>query len=329
MANGDFRTYQVTASGPDVHHDALLSTIAVAAFDMGEDTFIADKVFPSVPVAKQSDRFAIIDKGNFLRIEDALRAPKTAARKVEFQVSSAPYFCDNYALAAELSLEDLANADQAFSLRDNSVKLVVSDLRRAQEQRVSNIVTSASNLGSGTTLSGGSQWQDFVNSDPLGDVNTAHAFIQQQSGLIANTCVLDFDTFKIVRRHPDLLDMYKFVSGGQLSRQQIADAFDVENLWIGQGVIENALEGGTSSMTNLWGKNALFAHIAPPTGLSTRTLGLRFVWQPGGFPAPLAVTTNREAGAGKRNVEIIEAQHFQDEVIVATDLGYLIGSTVA
>jgi len=324
----NYRTYQVAASGPDVHHDTLLSNIAVTAFADGVDGLIGSDLFPEVPVGKQSDRYPIIDKGAFLTIPNTRRAPRTLAERVEFQVSSDRYFADNYALAGEIALEDLANADMAFGLRENTVKLVTNNMLRDQEQLIVNIVTSATNVGSGVVLSGGDLWSDFVNSDPIGDVTTAHAFIRSRTGLIANVAAIDWDTFQIVRRHPDLLDQYKFVRGGQLDMPQVADAFNVDRILISRAVVEQAREGGTSSMTSMWGNNCLLAHVEPGVSMQTRTLGLRFKWRPAGFPSDMGVVTKREEGAGQRWVEVIEAHRFQDEKIIASDLGYLISSTL-
>lgn len=324
-----YRVFQNIASGPDVHHDTLLSNIAVEAFDTGELGFVADQLFPAVRVAKQSNRYAIIDKQNFLLVPDALRAPKTEARRVEFDVSSDAYFADNYALAAEIALEDLANADEVFRLRENNIRLVVSQIKRAQEDRIAQIVTSISNVGSGVTLSGVDQWSDYVNSDPLGDITTAHAFIQAQTGLVANTVVIDYDTWKILRRHPDVLDLFTNVSGGLASDEQLRTALDVESILVAKSIKENALEDGVASLTNIWGKNLLLAFIKPAVGMNTMTLGLRFQWMPDGFGTPFVAGSRREAGPGTRNIEIIEAGHFQDERVIASDLGYLIASTVA
>jgi hypothetical protein len=33
------------------------------------------------------------------------------------------------------------------------------------------------------------------------------------TGLVANTAVMDWDTLQVLRRHPVLLDMYKYTSG--------------------------------------------------------------------------------------------------------------------
>jgi len=319
-----------TPIGADSHVDVPLSNLAVSAFSDGTDEFIADMLFPSITVAKQSDKYYTIEKDHFLMVpgDQALRAPKTKARRVEFTISSDSFFALNYALANEESLENLANADTAIQLRQNSVRLITSQLRRAQEDRIASLVTSISNVGSGVSLTGTAKWTDYVNSDPIGDVRTAHAFIRSQTGLVANTMVIDWDTLQIIRQHPDLLDMYKYTSGGELSNSQLGDVFQVDRMLVGRAIKNVGKEGQVASVNNIWGNNVLLAYTGAATGLQTATLGLRFSWRPAGFPAAFAVERAVESGAGTRKVEVIEAGHHQDERIVAANLGYLISATL-
>ena len=51
-----------------VHVDAILTNISVAYLQRAEN-FIADKVFPVVPVDKQSDKFFTYDKNDWLRLQ--------------------------------------------------------------------------------------------------------------------------------------------------------------------------------------------------------------------------------------------------------------------
>lgn len=325
-----FEIEYVTPIGGDAHHDVPLSNLAVSAFNDSTDEFIAERLFPNVPAGKQSDQYYTISKEAFLRVTagGAKRAPRTEARRIEFEISSDAYFAHNYALAGENALEDLANADIAVQLRQNTTRLVSGRLRREQEIRIANLATTAANLGSGVALTGTSKWNDYLNSTPISDVTTAHAFVRQNTGMKANTMVIDEDTFQIVRRHPDILELYKYTAGGQATEEQLKSTFQVANMLIGAGVKENALEGGTSSITNIWGNNVLLAHVGPATGLQTATLGLRFGWRPAGFPAAFGVERKVERGAGSRKVEIVEVGHFQDEKIVAAELGYLISGTL-
>lgn len=327
MYETKLRTYAAEAVEGGAHIDVPLGQIASMAFSTGEEEFIADRLFPAVPVSKESDKYYIIEKGAFLQVPRTLRSRGTRANRVRFQTSSESYFANNYALASDLPIEDTSNADTAIQLRENTVKLIVSNLRRDQEVRVANLVTSLTNLGSGTTLSGNNLWSNAA-SDPIADVTTGHAFIENNTGLMANTMVIDKDTLWIVRRHPMLLDMFKYTGGGMLKDQELREVFKVSNILVARGIKENALEGGTSSITTIWGNNVLLAHVGPMTGMQSQTFGARFQWRNPAFPTPFGVMRSVRNEAGSEHVEVMEAGYYQDEKIIATDLCYGIASTI-
>lgn len=314
-------------SGVDAHFDSPLSNLAIMAFQ-GRAQYIAQQLFPVVPVAKQSDKYYIIDQDSWLLIPDTARSPKTAPNRIEFKVSSESYFADNYALAGENAKEDLANADVAIMLRQNTVNVVMDALLRDYEARVANMVTSGTNLGSYVSLTGGSKWGDFTNSNPLTDVTTGHAFIQNTTGLKANTMVIDANTLRVVRRHPVLLDMYKYTTSGLMKMEDLKNAFDVENLLVAEGIKNVAPEGATASTVNIWGNNVILAHVDPAAvSRQTRTFGLSFRWNPVGMAAPMQVRRYEDPDPGKA-VEVVDVAYFQDEKIVARNLSYGILSTL-
>lgn len=315
-----------TPVGKDAHHDTPLANVAIKAFQ-GTDEFIAQKLSPIVPVTKQNDRYYIIDPDAWLRIAETLRAPMTSPRDVDFEVSSDGYFCNNYALKTKNSLEDLANADNAIQLRENSAALVTEMLLRDYENRVASMVTSGSNLGSYVSLSGASKWTDYASSDPVADVRTGHSFIRGKTGLVANTLVADFDTLEILRSHPVLMDMYKYTQGGLVTDEQIKSAFKVQQILIGKGVKNNAHRAATASITNIWGNNAILAHVKPGLNMKTATFSLTFRWTPAGAPRPMQAFRYKDPDPGKF-AEIVQVGMYQDEKIVAKDLSYGILSTI-
>lgn len=312
--------------GRGVHHDTPLANLAVAAFsDM--TGFVAQKLFPIVPVGKQNDRYFVIDPDAWLRIPDTRRAPKSPPNQMGMRVSSDGYFADNYALRADNALEALANADAAIMLRENSAKMIVSALLRDYERRVANLVTSGTNLGSYVALAGGNKWSDYANSDPIGAVNTGTAFIENTTGITPNTLVLDSNTARVLQRHPLLLDMHKYVQGGLVPLGVIAQDFGVQNIYVANGVVNNALEAGTASMTTIWGNSAILAYVEPGVSLETRTFGLTMRWQPDGLPAPMSAVRYLDGDPG-RHVEWTEVGVYQDEKVVAKNLSYGILSTL-
>lgn len=315
----------LTAS--DVHIDVPLSRVAVQAFTRGN--FVGPQLFPVVPVDKQSNIYYTIDRATWMRVPSStLRAPKTRPRRVEFNVATDRYYADNFALAGENAHEVLANADSPLNVRQRTTGKVVGDLAADMEVRIANKVTSISNIGSGILLTGTARWSDFGNSDPISDITTGQAFIRNNTGFRANTLLLDYDTHQIVRRHPVLLDMYKYTQGGFVTDAEIALCFDVKDIIIGDAIRNTAMEGQAATMANIWGNVALLAYIdRSPPGMETATFGLAFRWTPEGIPAPMQVRVYDDPDPGKK-VEVTEVSYYQDEKIVAPQLAYLVGTTL-
>jgi len=317
------------------HIDAALSNYAVAAFDSGADgmKFVADKITPAIPVTNQSNRYFILEPGAFF-IEDgnqALRAPQTAAKRVIYSVSSDGYYCNNYALQHGFGMEELANMDPAVR-GQQAVDLILGKLRRGQEVRVANMLTSISNVGSGVALSGVNKWSDLTSSDPVADIDSGHAFIRRATGLAANTLVLDSDTMAILRRHPLLLDMYKYTSGGTVADAQIAQAFRVANILEAAGLKNVANQNQPKSLVNIWGNAAVLMYIPPGGGgsFSAPTAGaVRFQWTNDGiYGAGFNVMRTTKNEAGSEHAEIIECGHFQAEKVTARYSIYTIKDTL-
>lgn len=312
----------------DVYFDVPLSNFSVRAFTGG--TYIGPRLFPVVPVEKQSGVYPTITMADWLRRpQSTTRAPKTAPRRVQFSSSSDSYNCINYALAGDNSLEDLANADRSMMLRRNTAGVVVQQLALDMEVRIANKVTSISNLGSGAILAAGSRWSNYSNSNPIADIRTGHAFIRGRTGFRANTLVFDYDTVEILRTHPVILDLFKYTEGGFVTDQQLREVFKVQNILVADAIMENALEGAaTQSITNVWGNVALLAYIEGAAAApETATFGLGFRWTPEGIPASMQARTYMDPDPGKK-AEVVEVGMYQDEKIIAKDLSYLVSTTL-
>lgn len=308
------------------HIDAPLSNLALRAFADSQN-FIAQQLFPVFPVQKERDLYYVIDPNSWLVVPDTLRTRKTAPRRGEWRVDSAGYVAQNYAWGTDHAKEDIANADQALQVRENSTMYVTETLLRGLERRVAQKVTSVSNVGSGVILSGSAKWGDYVNSDPISDVTTAHAFIRQRTGLRANTAVIDADTLEVLRFHPLVRDHAKYTQSGPVPDDLIRTILRVDRMLVGDGVYNQGNESQAGSMANIWGNNVLLAHVRQAQGLRTTTFGLSFRWTPDGFPGPLVVERYDDPDPGKK-AEVINAGFYQDEKIIAPQLAYLIASTL-
>lgn len=317
------------ATGRDLHIDVPLTNVAIEAFQgAGDITYAADALFPAVPVGKQSDKYYTIDKAAWLRNYDSLRARKATPRPIEFSVSSDSYFCDNHALREDNALEDLDNADVAIALRQRSTNNVVEAIRRSKEIRVAKTVTSISNVGSGVrNATAGTLWSQVTSADIQGQVSSAHAFIQHNTGLRGNVAIVDYNSYEQARRNTRLLDFFRYARPGSLlTGDELATVFGVQRVVIADGVYNANGPSSTASMQPMWGANFVLAHVAPGQSIRTRSFGLTFTWRRPGFPGPIYTRRYADADPG-RQVEWVEAGFYHDEKIVAPDLCYVINTT--
>ena len=309
------------------HIDKALTNMAIKGFS-GREGFIADALFPTVPVGKQSDRYYVIDPDTYLRVPLTIRAPGAPAKLIEFKLTSESYFADNYALGTQTPLETLANADLGGAMiRQNNNNLILDGLARDREIRVAALVTSISNVGSGVALTGANKWSDYVGSNPIGDINSGHAFIRNKTGLIANTMAIDYDTLIALQHHPLIRDYVKYTQSGPVPLTEIMALYRVKQVLVASGIYNSAKEGATAVMTNIWGNFISLLHVQPAVTMETATFGLAFQWRPEEFPAPMVVERYPHHNKS-RKLEIQEAQYFQDEKVVARDLAYTITGTL-
>src|SRR3990167_7153444 len=107
----------------DLHVNALLTQLSIAHMNK-EEHYVADKVFPLVPVEKQSDVYAVYQRGDFFQGSESaqamnhlLRAPGTRAPVAGYAVDVTNSFrCDNFAIGVEIPDELRPNADAVFNL---------------------------------------------------------------------------------------------------------------------------------------------------------------------------------------------------------------------
>ena len=72
----------------DVHVDGPLTNLSVG-FKNDMKAFVADQVFPTVPVAKQTDKYFTYTQGDFFRTDAQLRAPGTESAGSGYNLSTA------------------------------------------------------------------------------------------------------------------------------------------------------------------------------------------------------------------------------------------------
>jgi hypothetical protein len=317
----ELRRYDAT--GRDLHIDGPLSNILINYRPGG---FIADQIFPEVPVGKQSDLYFEFAQSDLWRIPNTVRAPLTAAKRVDLNVASATFFCRNYALATGISLEDAVNADEVLSLRENKSRFLKDLMSLDWENRVAALVINTSNVGTFATV--GSTWNDRTNANPIDNIDTAIERIRDVTGYKPNNCVFGWKAWKDFRRNANVRTLVFPAAGGGagpglVTLQHVAQLFDLERVNVG-GVMRNtAAEGLSMSLADVWGPHVLLYYTPQRASKETPSYGYSFRWRRPGIP-DMAV---EDLGYDKiLKGEMMEVGYYQDEKVIAKNLGTVLAS---
>lgn len=314
----------------DLHIDGFLTNILIGYRTQG---LIADQIFPVVNVRKQTDVYAQIDRGNWFRIPDTKRAPGSKPSEVSYTVSSGTYVARNYALATRVPWETLDNADEPHDPLARQGELLIDLLNLDFEARVYNTVVSG--VGSSTTNTVGSTnaWDDFANSDPIGQCEVGQEAIRRTTGRMANLCVIGYRAWLKMRRHPDLIARASALGaagvGGVITPEEFGRLIMVDRVIVAQPIKNTAEEGQADAFTDVWSTHLIMACVADRPGIMVPTFGYSFRWTgPNiGGAGPGNFTILRKSDDVAR-VEYLQTMYYQDEKIVSPELGFLIQTGV-
>ncbi len=290
------------------------------------DDYFAEKLFPVVPVKKQSGRYWVFGKEKFRQYE-TIRHAKAEAREVApWTLANNPYFCDDHSLKDAISDEERANSD-GTDLEVNTVENLTDAILLDFEIRVKNLVMGPSSPVPSVTLSGTSQWSDYVNSDPISAVEAQKTVVKQAVALTPNTLAVSYPVYAALRQHPRIIDRFKYTQVGILQADHLKSAFDVDNFWVMGAEYDTATEGQPPSLNFVWGKTALLAYVPPEPRRREIALGYTFRWL---FGAPeLAGTLVKRYRVENRMADAIEVHRYDDVQIVAPAAGICFINAVA
>ena len=318
-----------------VHIDQPLTNLTLA-YVQEQSNFIADKVFPTVGVNRQSDKYYIYDRAGMNRGgERKPLAPRTEVKRIGMSVSNDSYYADVFGLGMDFDEQTLANEDAALEIRAAGAQTLVTNLLIDREVDFANTFFSAGVWGSQATPA--NLWSDYTNSTPIADVTTARRTMQLKSGgFKPNTMVVGKEVRDILINHPDILAR---LNGGAtvsntalITNAKLAEIFEVENFYVMEAVQNTSAEGIAESNAFIGGKHALLVHTPSSAGLMTPAAGLTFAWNNLQGVQNLGVTVESFSDDALRRVgvaEHIQAKMAYDMKVVGADLGYFFNSVIA
>jgi len=315
---------QPTAS--DAHVDVPLTNLSIAWWQ--KDPPFCDRVFPTVPVEKQSDKYYEFTKDDLLRDEMRAVADGAATDGSGFNLSTSTYYCDVYGLHKKVTDRQRKNADSVINLDRSAMEFVMTKakIRRCRQFATDFLKTGLwgtdrQGVASGETGNQFRQWSDYANSNPEQDIETAKQAITKRCGSSykPNTMVVSSDVHAKLRHHPNVKEQFKYTSAESITEEMLARFFSMERYIVAEDIYATNAEGATAAYDWISSKKVLLCHSAPSPGIEIPSAGYTFTWNLyNSAQNGLAIKRIRDE---KRETDMVEGKMSFDHVATGTDLG--------
>lgn len=321
----------------DLHVDRLLTELSVS-WVQDSGAFVANRVFPIVPVKKQSDLYAVYDKGYFYRDEMQERPLGGEAKEAGYGVSTATYRCTEDALAHKVDDRVRANADQPLDPDRAAMRFLTSqamvhlDRLWAADYFKTGVWGNTDQTGVAAAPAANQFLQfDQSGSKPIQFIRGRASAIASLTGFRPNKLVLGNDVFDTLSEHPDVIDRIKYSQFGVSTEQILAQLFHVDEVIVAQAVQNTANEGQANAISWIVNSKAmLLVYAADSPAIDTPSAGYTFAWTdliPGSTNAMGGVIQRMRDE--KAHSDYFEIRQAVDTAPVATELGQFFASAVA
>lgn len=324
-----------------IHVDAILTNLSIAYKNRN---YIADRVFPSVPVNKQSDKYFVFPRGAWFRDEAAMRGPGASAPEGGYEVSNDSYFANEWAFDHRIPKEVLENADIPLQPWQTGVNFVTEKILLRKERLVAEKVLTQVNWTTNDDTNGdwahGAQTNTF-----LSDILDAKETMRKLIGQYPNRLLMDSKTFKELKQVAAIIERIKYTgtSGkpADVTLQTLAALLELDEVLLGSAIYSSAKEkkgGGDFTPVDIWEVNATkgsaFLFYTPPqVGLEVPSAGYCFNWRSTELGQAQVVSQDnyrvvKKWWENKPESWMIRGSERFDPKVVAADCGCLFRDTI-
>lgn len=313
----------------------LLTDLAVK-YKNPDTAYIADIMFPFVPVATQEGEYRSFAKKNYFALVDNERGNTDTAKEINWQLSLENYQCGDKALRFFLTDNELRNQQNqgqnglaALDITEETTQVLVAKTLQKREARCAAKAFAAGSYAAAnkTQLSGDDQWSAYATSDPINDVWTGF----KACAIPPNTLFLGPETYIVLTQHSKILERLTGDANtpSMVDETVLARVFRVQRVVVGWAMYDSTPnKPSTFTKTYLWGKHALLAYVNPQPSTLDASFAKTFQFTPEGGTTGWRVRMYRDEARGGGG-EWLEVEQSVDEKIIASDVAYFIEDAVA
>jgi len=283
-------------------------------------------VMKPVPVDKETDTFYIFGQ-EFLRYHGRVRPNKGPAQVVNsFSASTETYKCNEHSYKDILTDRDRNLCDPTIDPEARMTRNLQAIVSLDIEVDVAALVFGAGNYSGMTAAKTSANNWDADNPDgnPDLDVDIAKRTVQGQIGVMPNTMIVGAQVHDQLKRHPTLLEAYKYTGKGILTNDLIAAFFGL-NYLVGEAIYITSKQGQTTITKDyIWGKSCAITYVPASAAIDEPAHGYTFLHKLFGGLTARTKKWRDEDNAG----DAIETGRSYDPQVTAQKAGYLYTAVV-
>lgn len=308
--------------GTPPHVDASLSTLSIRF--MNED-YIGTQIIPIAVVPKQSDKYSVYSDRDYLAYPDTAIGPQGQVQQLATNIDQTnSFYCVPNAAEEYVDMDNISNADAPLDLLGNANYKSNDALEWNREKQIATVLTTTGNYGSNyNTLSAGSEWDSAGGGTPVKDIQDAVGACLGGPGPTEIVGWCGYNVYKVLARHPEIRELYKYTGSGLASPQLLAGIFGLDKLLVGRAWQDTANIGQTISLDRIWGEYFGVARVSKAPRKDTYSFGFCFDWE---GKQTVVTYDQRRSRRGGYWVKVSDAWVPK---VIAARAGYLIGNCLA
>jgi len=294
-----------------VHVNAPLTNLAIK-YPVVD--FVAERVFPVIPVNKESDVYYEFNREELLDYDD-LRAAGAESNEIAWDVDTESYLAEEYALKYLVPKRVADNSDPPVRPAMTAVEKLKRALMLRQERRVQAIAQNAAIIVNQATPA--------INWNAAGaiietDVDNAKNQIRLNAGLLPNAILMNYQVSHVVKRW---LKATAWTTYREWLDQDMLPPrlWDMETI-VGGAVRNTANAAADEDLDDVWNDNVLIFYKQPSPSIDMITLGYI-------FRAQNWMTV--DWWENRRKGTFYEVSVIEDELLIAANAGYLLLSVIS
>lgn len=303
---------------------ARLTAIALA-YRNPDVALIADAVLPRTPTAEEF-RWLKYDLAQGFTVPDTRVGRKSRPNQIDFAATDQTSRVEDHGLDDWVPNRDIEVAQaqgEGIDPEGMATEYLTNLIQLGREARTAAMVFAAGTYPNGqkATLAGATQWS-HADSDPVKAIMDA----LDVPVMRPNIGVIGQQAWTVLRRHPKVVQAIKNTNQGAgiVTRREVADLFELQDILVGAGFVNQAKRGQAANLARVWGKHMSLIYRDRAAGPQA---GVTF-----GFTAQFG---DKIAGSlpdetvGLTGATLVRSGERVKEIICAPDVGYFFENCVA